>query len=88
MKRKDDFVMQEVGGENLLVPIGAQVMDTNALVVLNETAAFVWELLAEERTVGDLANAVARAFDVDVATARADVEAFLEEIAGMGLLEP
>jgi len=30
MKRKADFIMQNVGGENLLVPLGAQVMDMTA----------------------------------------------------------
>ena len=38
MKRKADFIMQNVGGENLLVPLGAQVMDLNGLVILNDTA--------------------------------------------------
>ena len=39
MKRKDDFILQNVGGENLLVPLGAQVMDLNGLVTLNGTGA-------------------------------------------------
>jgi hypothetical protein len=88
MKRKNDFMMQNVGGGvTLLVPLGAQVMDLNGFVTLNDTAACVWELLAQDRTADELAGAVAEEFDVDAATARADVQAFLDEIAGMGLLE-
>ena len=87
MKRKADFIMQNVGGENLLVPLGAQVMDLNGIVTLNDTAACVWELLAQERTVDELASAVAEQFDVDAATAHADVQTFLDEIARLGLLE-
>ena len=87
MKRKEDFVMQEVGGEWLLVPLGAQVVDLNGLITLNHTAAHVWELLAQERTSEELAVAVVDEFGVDAETACADVQAFLEEIAAMGLLE-
>ena len=88
MKRKNDFIMQDVGGENLLVPLGAQVMDLNGLITLNDTAACVWELLAAERSLDELTAAVAERFDVDPETARADVQTFVDEIAKIGLLEP
>ena len=52
-------MMQSVGGENLLVPLGARVMDLNGLITLNNTAACVWELLAQERTLDELTAAVA-----------------------------
>lgn len=88
MKRKLDFMLQNVAGENLLVPLGAQVMDLNGLITLNETAACVWELLAQERTLDELAAAVTERFDVAVEIARADVRTFVNDIAKMGLLEP
>lgn len=88
MKRKADFIMQNVGGENLLVPLGAQVLDLNGLITLNDTAACVWELLAHECSLDKLAAAVAERFDVAAATARADVQTFVDEITRLGLLEP
>lgn len=87
MKRKNDFIMQDVGGENLLVPLGAQVMDLNGLITLNDTATCVWKLLAVERSLDELTAAVAERFDVDPETACADVQTFVDEIAKMGLLE-
>lgn len=80
--------MQKIGGGNLLVPLGAQVMNLNGLVTLNDTGAYVWGMLVEERSLDELTTAVAERFDVAVATARADVQTFVEEIAKMGLLEP
>jgi hypothetical protein len=47
----------------------------------------VWELLEEERTLDELASTVAERFEVTAATARADVQAFLDEITRLGLLE-
>jgi hypothetical protein len=87
MKRKTDFIMQNVGGENLLVPLGAQVMDLNGIITLNDTGAYVWELLAQERTLDELTAAVAEHFDVTPERARLDVQNFLGEITKMGLLE-
>lgn len=87
MKRKSDFMLQSVGDKYLLVPLAAQVMDTNALITLNPTARYVWELMAEDRSVDELATALVERFDVTGDQARSDVQAFLDEINGMGLLE-
>ena len=88
MKRKADFMMQKVGGENLLVPLGAEVMHLNGIITLNDTAACVWELLAEERSLDELTAAVAERFDVADGIARADVQAFVDEVGQLGLLGP
>jgi len=87
MKRKDDFVMRNVGGENLLVPLGAQVMDMNAIITLNTTSGYIWSLLDQDRSIDELSTAVAERFEVDPARARADIEKFLTEIADLGLLQ-
>ncbi len=86
MKRKESFLLQNVGGENLLVPIGAQVMDTSGIITLNETAAFLWEQLEADRSEEELAAALAGGFEVDEASAAADVETFIAELRENGLL--
>jgi hypothetical protein len=88
MKRKNGFIMQNVGGENLLVPLGEQVKSLNGLITMNDTAACVWELLAAERSLDELTAAVAERFDIDPETACADLQTFADAIAKMGLLEP
>jgi hypothetical protein len=87
VKRKPDFILQNVAGENLLVPIGGQVLDTNGLITLNVTGRCLWELLAVDRSVEDLAAGLIEEFEVDTQRARADVQVFLEEITRIGLLE-
>jgi hypothetical protein len=87
MKRREDFLLQNVGGQDLLVPIGAKVMDMNALITLNATGRRVWELLAEDRSVEYLVAQVVEEFDVDLERARADVQAFLDDLGRLGLLE-
>lgn len=88
MKRKADFMLQTVGGEHVLVPLGAQVKALNGIITLNVTAACVWELLADERSLNELTAAVAKRFNVAVGIASTDVRTFVDEIARLGLLEP
>ncbi|MFH1112691.1 MAG: PqqD family protein [Pseudomonadota bacterium] len=88
MKRSNEFLLKCVGGQDILVPLGAKVLEMNCLVALNATARCVWELLAEDNSVEDLAAAVAERFDVDEERARADVQAFVDDIGRIGLLEP
>ena len=78
--------MENVGGQYLLVPIGAQVMDMNGIITLNATGAFLWELLEQDCTTDELAVAVSERFDVNPEAAKVDVDAFLREIAKLGML--
>lgn len=87
MKRKDNFGLQCVGGQDLLVPLGAAVMDMNCLIALNPTGRRVWELLAEDRSLDELTAAVTEEFEVDSEQARSAVQGFLDEIGRMGVLE-
>ena len=87
MKRKDNFVMQNVAGEYLLVPLGEKVMDMNAVITLNSTSAHIWSLLDRDRTIDELTAAVVERFDVDQARAHTDIEKFLKKIAELGLLQ-
>ena len=86
MIRKESFLLQTVGGEHLLVPLGSQVMDTNGIITLNETAAFIWGQLKMERTEDELAAALVEKFNVDKETAAADVSSFVLTMQQNGLL--
>jgi hypothetical protein len=87
MKRKDDFLLKNVGGQDFLVPLGAKVRDMNCLITLNATGRCIWELLAKDRSIEELAAGLAERFDVDKESAHADVQAFLDNIARFGLLD-
>jgi hypothetical protein len=61
-----------IDGEALIVNA-----EGGEILVLNEVGAFVWTLLDGSRDVEAIVAAVLDEFDVDPATARADVQAFL-----------
>ena len=86
MKRKADFVVQNICGEIILLPLGAQILDLNGLIRLNETGAYLWKLLEHDVSTDELATALVEKFDVDSTIAYADVQFFIREIEKMGVL--
>jgi len=77
---KSDFVLRNIGGECLLVPLGARVLDVDGIIVLNDTARYVWDLLEQGRSMEEMATAVTERFDVDYEQARVDIQTFLDSI--------
>ncbi len=87
MKHKEDVILHDIGGEKILLPFGAQVMNLNGIITLNGTAAFVWELLDQDCNIDELAIAVSQHFDVHLETAREDIITFITGIEKLGILE-
>ena len=54
------------------------ISSTNASATLNPTASFLWDVLAQPRTVGELTVLLTEEFDVSPEIARKDVTLFLE----------
>ncbi|MGC1951232.1 MAG: PqqD family protein [Gammaproteobacteria bacterium] len=53
---------------------------------LNLTAAWLWDRLDGRCNVGELAESLHHYYDVNLATARADINRLLEELFQLGLL--
>lgn len=87
MKAKSGFIMREVGEGTVLVPVGERVVDMNGMVVLNETARFIWEWLDGTRSPDDIAQGLTETFDVTLQQAKKDVEEFLAELERMGMID-
>jgi len=75
--------LRKAGEVNIVVPLGQKVLDLNGVITLNETGAFIWELLGEERSLDELVEAVSQEFDVEPDQARKDIEDFLEDLRNM-----
>ena len=82
-KNKDNFAAKQVAGDLVLVPMKDNVAEMNAMFTLNEVGSFIWDNLNEESTGANLSAAIAEEFDVDEATAKADLEEFLGQIEDM-----
>ena len=86
MKRSADFLLRDVAGTMVIVPVGAAVGEFPGMMTVNETGAFLWERLEKEQTVQTLAAALLENYEVGEEIARADVEAFLEKLKPTGAI--
>ena len=87
MKIKEGFVLRNVMDEYIVMPTGDNIAKFDGAIVLNEVSAFIYKLLETPVCRDDLLTAVLNEFDVDEATAAADLDALLEKLADMGVLE-
>ena len=47
MKLKDNFVLRRLPGMNLVMPAGEEIQSYHGALMLNDTAAFIFECLVE-----------------------------------------
>lgn len=79
MKLKPDFLLREVAGETVVLPMGS-AMELNMMITLNETGKFLWQRLEQETDEDALVAALLEEYDVDEAAARTHVEAFVAKL--------
>ena len=87
MKIKKGFVLRVVGGENVVVPVGAMSKVFHGMINLNETGAFMWKFFTEDHTLEEGVAALLTEYDVDEGRARADVEKFMNAVMKNGFAE-
>ena len=71
------YVVREVAGEYLLIPVIMQEDLAAQMAVLNESGKFLWEQLQQEKTVADLIAAMTEEYDVSPEEAREDILEFI-----------
>ncbi len=81
----------EIAGVPYLLPFGQKIADHGRGLRVNETSAFLWELLEEERTFEELLELFVREYkaeDGGVPELERDLRTFLDGLRRRGLLEP
>lgn len=86
MKIKNGFVLELVGGAYIAVAVGSEAAETNAIIRMNGTGAFLWSLLESEQTRETLLAAMRAEYDVSEEIALRDIDAFVNKLASAGIL--
>lgn len=86
MKIKNGFMLREVAGNNIVVPVGATCNSFNGMINLNDTGAFLWGRLSSDTTESELLSAMLAEYDVPEDIARRDIASFVENLRNNGLL--
>lgn len=86
IKRNPDFLLRDVAGTLVIVPVGAAVSAFPGMITVNSTGAYLWELLAQGQTEQTLVKALTDKYEVTEELARKDVQAFLGRLKPTGAL--
>ena len=86
MKIKEGFVVRKIANQYMAVPVGARAKELHGMIGLNETAAFLWELLKEDRTEEELAELLYNEYEITEEKALETVKNFSALLAKEGVL--
>lgn len=87
MKQCPDFLLRDVAGSLVLVPVGAATERFPGMITLNETGKLLWDALATEQTLDSLAAVLLENYQVEPAQARTDAEAFVNKLLAVGAVQ-
>lgn len=88
MKIKNGFVLRQVANLWVVMPFGAQLLDFNGMIKLNDCGAMLWKELEQGSDREGLTQALTREYRVSREDAWQDAGEFLDKLAQAGCLEP
>lgn len=80
------FLLRQIAGEYLLIPTGKAALTTKGLIALSESGALIYQKLQEGCDPDRLTAVITAEYQIDPQTAREDIEAFLAQMRGLGIL--
>lgn len=86
MKLKYEFAVREIVGEYVMVPLGEGALKFSGMISTSQTGATLVEALKEGATRQELLDTLLREYEIDEATAAADLDEFLAQLKGLNLL--
>ena len=87
MKISKEFILREIAGEYILVPVGKTALTFNGLVTVNEVGALIWGMLEKGSNVSTIVNGILDEYDVDEQTATADVLEFISYLKSNNIID-
>lgn len=87
MKLKENFALRPVADTWVVLPLGAETINFNGMLTLNESGALLWQALEKGGDRETLADALMAEYIVDRVQALADADEFLEKLRKAGCLE-
>lgn len=89
MKQNPHYILREIHNIPYLLPVGQLIVDHRKGVQLNDTGAYLWNLLSEERSLEELFDLCAKRFEIpdsDVPEMRSHICRFTNSLMQKGLL--
>lgn len=90
IKRQNGYVLKKIKGTAYLLPYGQNIADQKRGLIFNETGEVIWNFLDKEKTLEEIIEAVSAYYEIPVSDREElgkDVEEFVSQLLGMGILK-
>ena len=65
MKFKKEFMLREIVGETILIPMGDSNNHFNGIITINELGKFIWENLESSKDEEELLHKILEEYEVE-----------------------
>ncbi|HHT55365.1 MAG TPA: PqqD family protein [Acholeplasma sp.] len=87
MKIKDGYILRQVNNEWIVVTVGQAAINFSGLIRLNETGAFLFDLMLKETNIDTLVKELTNEFEISEEIALRDVKKFIETLKVKKILD-
>lgn len=87
MKVKSEYILRELAGQNIVVPVGSEAVNFNGIITLNNSGKRLFKKLQEDTSKEDLIALLLEHYEVTEEQAISDVAVFLEKLERNNILE-
>ncbi len=86
MKIRSGYILRQVMDVYVVLGIGSEAYTPNQIMSVNETGAFLWNMLEKGAEKQELVTSLTKEYEVDAQTAEKDVEDFLTRLREKALV--
>lgn len=87
MKIKDGFIMKDVAGSKVVLPLGERQAEIRGIITFNDIGAEVFNMLDGTNSVEEIIAKIVKDYDAPYETVKSDVEKLIEKMRANGLVE-
>ena len=87
MRIRNGFLLKEISDGYAAIPYLKNYKNPGAIIALNETGAFLWQLLQDETNIENLEDAVIQRYGIEPEIAKMAVSKFTESLRECDFLE-
>ncbi|MBQ8165004.1 MAG: PqqD family protein [Clostridia bacterium] len=86
MKINESFLLKNIAGKNVVVPVGEAGKKLNGMITLkNDSSVYIWKCFKEDVSIEEVADKIVKEFNIDREKAVAYVNSFIEKLSPYGV---
>lgn len=87
MKLNENYILKNIAGSPVVVPVGDAVNNINGMITLNGPAEDIWKALQAGENFDGILTVLKNEYDAPEELLRNDLTAFLDKLKKYGILE-